>query len=201
MAAAREFEDDLVLPPSLGGPDDHAAHDRPAQEPTTDDPSGAVQTAVDSSADALSDGGTVAVQSPTTTDEPADTGAVDGPTERTRAEDALQAVASIPDPVKVEYTVASSIPDVPDADVDLGSVYLMPLDDDGWQTPVSVADAVADALSRVTELGNDDIDEFVDAIDRDRLLATLNDDNGETVSFNFGGITVTFHRTGSLAVH
>lgn len=185
LAAAREFEDELVLPPSLGGPDDRG--DAP------DGPGGVADSA--GAADALSDGGTVAFQFPATTDGTADP---DGPTDRTRSDDVLQDVASIPDPVKVEYTVASSLPDAPD---DLGSVYLMPLDQDGWQTPVSVADAVADALSAATELNGDDIDAFVAVIDPERLIATLNDERGETVSFTDEGVTVTFHRSGSLAVH
>ena len=201
LAAAREFEDDVVLPPSLGGPDPHAdtTRDGPVQEPATVDPAVAGPTATDSSADAMSDGGTVAVQSPGGTDEPAD--AVDEPTDRVRADEALQEVASIPEPVKVEYTVTSSIPDVTDTDTDLGSVYLMPLADDGWQTPVSIADAVAWALSDATGLSSDDIDAFVDAIEPDRRLTTLDGENGETVSFQRQEITVTFHRTGSLAVH
>lgn len=189
VAAAGEFEEDLVLPPSLGGPD--TADDRPAREPAA----GGDSTAAGDAASAMSDGGTVAVQSP---GEPTDFGGMNAPPEQTRAGKGLREVASIPEPVKVEYTVASSIPE---AGTDLGSVYLMPRGDDDWQTPVSVADATADALSTATDLGSDGIDAFVDAIDPDRLLATLNGENGETVSFDLESVTVTFHRTGSLAVH
>ena len=192
MGAAREFEDDLVLPPSLGGPD--TAADRPAREPAA----GGDSTAAGDAASAMSDGGTAVVQSPGGPDEPTDIGGMDDPPEQTRAENVLQEVASIPEPVKVEYTVASSIPE---DGTDLGSVYLMPRGDDDWQTPVSVADATADALSTATDLDSDGIDAFVDAIDPERLLATLNDENGETVSFDLESVTVTFHRTGSLAVH
>jgi len=191
LAAAREFEDDLVLPPSLGGPDEQAAvaRDRPAGGQTTDTPS----------ADAISDGGTVSVQPTSGPSDPADTDAIDGTTDRRRAEEALQEVASIPEPVKVEYAFASSIPAASDAD--LGAVYLMPLGDDGWQTPVSVADAIADALSDATDCGGDEIDALVDGIDADRLFATLDGERGETASFRLEEVTVTFHRTGSLAVH
>jgi hypothetical protein len=199
LAAAEEFEGDLILPPSLGGPEEYAdaARDPSAPKTTAGDTD---PTAADSSAGAFSDGGTVAFQSPVDTDDA--TGAESSePTARTQAEEALQEVSSIPKPVKVEYTVASSIPDVGDGDTDLGSVYLMSLDDDDWQAPVSVADAVRDALSDATDLSDDGIDAFVDALDPDRLLATFDGENGETVSSHLEGITVTFHRTGSLAVH
>jgi len=180
LAAAREFEDELVLPPTLGGPDDTA-------DPATADS--------DSTATgALSDGGTVSFQPPTGTD----AAGVDT-TGQTDAEKALQDVASIPEPMKVEYTVTSSIPDATDTDLD--SVYLMPLEDDGWQAPISVTEAVTESLSNATDLGGEGIDAFVDAIDSHRLLATLDDENGETVSFYFEGVTVTFHRSGSLAIH
>jgi len=183
LAAAREFEDELVLPPTLGGPDDTV-------DPATADPDGADATATG----ALSDGGTVSFQPPTGTD----AAGVDA-VGQTDAEKALQDVASIPEPMKVEYTVTSSIPDATDTDLD--SVYLMPLDDDGWQAPISVAEAVTEGLSNATDLGSDGIDAFVDAIDSHRLLATLDDENGETVSFYFEGVTVTFHGSGSLAIH
>jgi len=197
LAAAKEFEDDLVLPPSLGGPDDAAVSgDGPARESGPVGPSEADPGASESTAGALSDGGTVTVQPPSGTDDIPD--GAPRPTKRRRADNALQEVASIPNPVKVDYTVASSIPE---GDTDLDAVYLLPLVGDSWQTPVSVADAVADALSDATELDDAGIAAFVDVIDPDRLLATLNDASGETVSFDLEGITVTFHRTGSLAVH
>lgn len=197
LAAAGEFEGDLILPPSLGGPEEYAdaARDRSVPQTTTADPD---PTAADSSAGAFSDGGTVSLQSPVDTDGPVGTENTDRPTD---AEEVLQEVSAIPEPVKVEYTVASSIPDAGSSDTDLGSVYLMSLEDDDWQAPVSVANAVRDALSDVTDLSGDGIDAFVDAIDSDRLLATLDGEHGETVSFHLEGITVTFHRSGSLAVH
>lgn len=202
VAAAREFEDDLVLPPSLGGPEDHADTDpdQPVQESSTVGPDGTTPVAVDSPTSAISDGGTVAYQPPTETDAPA-TDTADGSAAQMRDEAALREVASISNPVKVDYTVASSVPDATDNDIDLGSVYLLQQSDDSWQTPVSVVDAVVDALSNVTELEKDDIDAFVDTIDPSRLAATLNDERGNTVSFHCEEITVTFHRTGSLAVH
>lgn len=202
LAAAREFEDDLILPPSLGGPDDYAdvAADRRTREPTSvDDPD--ADPAATPSAGALSDGGTVSVQSASGTDEPTEVGGADQTPEARHADEALREVASIPEPVKVDYTVASSIPATPDLGTELGSIYLMPLDGDGWQTPVSVADAVADALSEATEHSGDGVDALVEDIDTGRLLATLNGENGETASFHLEDVTVTFHRTGSLAIH
>ena len=111
-------------------------------------------------------------------------------------------VVTLSEPVTVEYTVASTVTGG-GAATDLSSVYLMPGDGSGFQAPVAVADAVADAVVSATALDREDLGEFEDDVDVERLLATLGGENGETVSFqlDIGDLTVTFHRSGSLAVH
>ena len=123
----------------------------------------------------------------------------DGPT------DADSSVPSLSDPVTVRYTVASDLAALDDSELDLASVYLLPDDEAGWQAPVSVEEAVRDAVGDVADVDAAAVDAAVDAVDTERLVATLRGDTGETVSFHLpgplSGLTLSFHRTGSLAVH
>ncbi|QLH82761.1 hypothetical protein [Halosimplex pelagicum] len=201
-SAAREFEGELVLPPTLGGPesDGRAASDPPADDTATSDPSAADTAPSGSATGAVSDGGTVTAGSPPSGDEFAD--AVDrtaGAEPGTEPQGGA-AGGSVPEPVTVEYTVASDLP-TGAADAGLDSVYLLPESGDGWQTPVSVETAVTDLVSEATTVRDAAIDDVVDAVDPVRLVATLDGRDGETVSFVHDGVTVTFHRSGSLAVH
>jgi hypothetical protein len=110
---------------------------------------------------------------------------------------------SLSEPATVEYSVASTIPAGERADRDLASVYLMPADKGGFKTPVAIEDAIVDAITGATGLRPEDLNDFADEIDTERLLATLSGENGETISFqiDLADLTVTFHRSGSLAVH
>lgn len=201
LAAADEFEADLVLPPALGGPDEKPAN---RDDRTADDPAVAGPGAGEPSLGVVSDGGTVAV--------PPESGAEPGdPTDAiTRADDGAgsetapaggEAGVSVPEPLTVDYTVASSIGTGDAAEADLGSVYLLPADGSEWQEPVSIEAAVVDAITAATELTGDDVETPLESIDAERLFATLTDEGGETVSFGVAGVTVTFHRSGSVAVH
>lgn len=181
LAAASEFEDELVLPAPLGGPETVAADDR---GPTVDSASPGVPS------DAVSDGGTVAVESAPETG-PSASGAAGG-------EDGED--VSVAEPLTVKYTVASSITEL-DPGVDPENVYLMPAHDGGWRVPVSVEDAVVHAVVEATRLEEGAIDAVGEYVDSRRLLSTLSGEGGQTVSFGVEGVTVTFHRSGSLAVH
>ena len=203
-----------------------ASHPRSDWSPgSTTQPSGAVSDGgtveVQAGTAAGSDGGATRVVSPTPTgpeeivsptpgesDRAGPTTesyerAVDDATDEpsTEEEKEVDDRVTLSEPVTVEYSVASTVS--ADEDADLSSVYLMPGDGSGFKAPVAVADAVTDAITGATGLDFDDIDEFEDDIDTGRLLATLSGENGETVSFQLGvgDLTVTFHRSGSLAVH
>jgi len=231
LAAAREFEDELALPPSLGGPEefdaghrDPAAHEPDGAGPSTsnpvepDSPTGGPETTEStapptSPSGAVSDGGTTRVVSPT----PSGPGEIVSPTpghagrpdttsesyERAADDEPADAGVSLSEPITVEYSLASTVPAGERADRDLASVYLMPGHGGGFQAPVAVENAIIDAITGATELGREDFGEFADEIDTERLLATLSGENGETISFQLdvGDLTVTFHRSGSLAVH
>ncbi|ELZ21764.1 hypothetical protein C475_18496 [Halosimplex carlsbadense 2-9-1] len=195
-SAAREFEDELLLPPSLGGPDpsERPRHDRAAPGPGT-----AASPSAGHATGAVSDGGTVAVGPSPTDDEFSD--AID----RTNGVESGgpsgddSEVDTVSEPVTVEYTVASDLSGVVADDLD--SVYLLPESGDGWQAPISVERAVVDLVSETATVSDATVAGVVDAIDPMRLVATLDGDAGETVSFVHDGIAVTFHRSGSLAVH
>mgnify|MGYP000126755689 CR=1 FL=1 len=231
LAAAREFEDELALPPSLGGPEefeaghrDPAAHEPGASGPATPDPAEpdsstegpqtTESTAPPTSpSGAVSDGGTTRVVSPT----PSGPGEIVSPTpghagrpdtttesyERAADDEPGDTSVSLSEPITVEYSLASTVPAAERADRGLASVYLMPAHGGGFQAPVAVEDAIVDAITGATELGREDLGEFADDIDTERLLATLSGENGETISFQLdvADLTVTFHRSGSLAVH
>jgi hypothetical protein len=178
-AAAREFEDELALPPSLGGTADAAA--------VSD--GGAVE-ALSSDRDAQAE-----TRSPTLVTA-ADTDAeTDDDTARITLED----------PVTARYAVASDLASVDDAAADLASVYLLPDSADGWQGPVTVEEAVVDAVADATDRDPAGVGDATDPVDVNQLLATLRGEADETVSFELvdalAGLTVTFHHTGALAVH
>ena len=197
MAAAGEFEDELILPAALGGPETFRA------ETAADGPAAGEQAGAAVAPDTVSDGGTVAAESgPPATD---DTGGEGPNAERQSTDedggpqpDAPEKDGPVVEPVTVEYAVASS---TPDRGADLGDVYLMPAHDRGWQVPVTIEDAFVDALVEATGWDADAFDGIGEYIDSERLLATLNDEEGQTVSFEVEEFTVTFHRSGSLAVH
>lgn len=188
-AAAEEFEADLVLPPALGGPEDPPAsvQGSPAEEP-----------AAAGVAPGFADGGTVAMQ-PTGESDATDSpdGGPSGPSGSAAESDG---VVSVSDPLTVDYTLASDLEAGAYSDVDLTEIYLMPAGDSEWGTPVTVEDAVVEALCAATGLAAEDVAP-IESIDPERLLPTLHGDHGETVSFGVAGVTVTFHRSGSLAVH
>lgn len=201
VAAANEFEADLLLPPALGGPEDPAdgLRDGAAARPNS-----AGEASDPASVGVASDGGTVAMHADAhgasgtqdeTTENPSE------PSGPATQSDGPEPEVSVPEPVTFEYTLASSISDAEYAETDLASAYLMPEGDSEWQTPVTIEAAVVDAITTATDLAAADVPTPIDSIDRERLFATLDDEYGETVSFGVAGVTVTFHRSGSLAVH
>lgn len=192
LAAASEFEDELTLPAALGGPEAAPAEEEPTARP---------DTTVDTTADAaVSDGGTIASesateQSPSAADH-AETARATGAGDETHS--ATDAPAAVSESMVVAYTTASSITSL---ETDLADVYLMPAADDGWQAPVTVPDAFADAVVAATGLDESAFGPVESYVDSERLLRTLAGDGPETVCVDVEGVNVTFHRSGSLAVH
>jgi len=181
VAAAEEFDSDVVLPPELGGPENP---DAIASRESGAHAGAAGLAEADSAVRAASDGGTVAV-----------------PAGRSVVEDDDDPSLSVSEPLTVDYTLASAIDTEDYAETDLGTVYLLPSTGEEWQAPIAVTAAVVDAIATATGVPADRIPDPAAALDQERLLATLNGEHGETVSFGVGDLTVTFHRSGSLAVH
>jgi hypothetical protein len=199
MAAAGEFEDELILPAALGGPETVRA------EMAADGPTVGEQAGNAVAPDTVSDGGTVAAEAGPSTTEPASGGETSA---ESQSNDDSEGGATgsrpdgdrlVTDPIKVEYTVASSA--AVEQGAPLGEIYLLPAHDRGWQVPVTVADAFVDAVVEATGLDGDAFGGIGEYVDAERLRATLNDERGKTVSFEVEEFTVTFHRSGSLAVH
>lgn len=197
VAAASEYEDELVLPAALGGPETVPAEERPTVD--SDGSAGAPG--------AVSDGGAVAAEpDPSAADQPSEetpsaepTAGNEGNADPETAAAGTDGPITLAKPLKREYTVASSTA-ASSQEGTLDDVYLMPADD-GWQTPVSIEEAFFDAVveaSGADEEAFDGIEEYVDA---EALLATLNGERDETVSFEVESFTVSFHRRGSILVH
>lgn len=155
--AAAEFEEELVLPASLGGPDD----------PSED--------AAGKMADVP--GATIEVESP---GESGGDGSDGGS-------------------VVVEYTTQGNAPGEDD-DADLASVYLMTEDEHDWKTPITVADAIADAVTSAADLGHEDIGTLDDYVETERVLSVLGSEGAVSVSFDVEGRTVTLHPSGTVRV-
>lgn len=195
QAAADEFADELRLPPELGGPE------------------GVAGVATSGLA---SDGGTVATEGYQETGAPAhDHGPrIDGEVEPSsdvgseanepsdpESSDSSDAAPSESEPVVCEYTLASTLPSDGYADLDLTSVYLMPAGGDAWESPVTVKAAIVEELSAATDLSEAGVNAILQSIDADTLFETLAGESGETVSFGSGDVRLTFHRSGSMAIH
>lgn len=229
QTAAAEFEDELDLPPSLGGPDhlpgagdgDNSSESAEAGE---DDNSGGSAEAGESDADEESSeppGTPITVRSPRGPDpsgreETAEltaeatveirrsmrevvTGTTSGALgERSGRPDAG---ASLGEPVIVNYTTPGNTTREDYASGDLTSVFLLIEDEDNWQSPISVQDAVLDAVAEATDLRRDDLGDVADYVDPDCVLSVLGSDGAVPLSFGVEGLTVTLHPGGMLQLH
>lgn len=253
-STAAEFEDDLVLPENLGGPEtlpedadtepapasevhdetaetagdrtvesaDEAAADQssdragdsPADQPvrkatnppTVDDITEPDETEQSSSAPKASPSGGSVVEShdsvtelwtsdeeatsQSATAETADAGTAD-------AESEAQAEgAATTDSTGAESSESPTDP----AEMDIDSVYVTRTDENGWETPVPVGKAVADAVTDATDVPATEIDDLAAYVDTDRVVNLLETDRSIPVSFRVEGHSVTLHPDGDVTV-
>lgn len=205
QTAAAEFEDELDLPPSLGGPEDSAdtgdgGEDEESSEPPGTpitvrsprgpDPGGREETAQ------LTAEATVEIRRSI---REAVTGTTSGALrERNGSSDAG---ASLGEPVIVNYTTPRNSAREDYASGDLASVFLLIEDEDGWQSPITVQDAVLDAVVEATDLRRDHLGDVADYVDPDCVLSVLGSDGAVPISFEVEGLTVTLHPGGMLQLH
>jgi hypothetical protein len=203
--AATEFEGELDLPSSLGGPGVSAEggesdeDEEPSEPPGTPikvrsprgpDPGGQKATAE------LTAEATVEIRRSM---RGVVTGTTSGPLrERNGSSDAG---ASLGEPVIVNYTTPGNTTREDYASGDVTSVFLLIEDEDDWQSPITVQDAVLDAVAEATDLRRDDLGDVADYVDPDCVLSVLGSDGAVPISFEVEGLTVTLHPGGMLQLH
>lgn len=178
---ADEFTDDLVLPENLGGPAELPAEPDAAVDAGSDD------------AEATADGEAVTP--------PSEAG--DAPPDAPVADPDYDP----PDPDEVvtniwgeEHEQADDATDADPADVDIESVYITVTDEGGWEQPIPISRAIVKAVTNVTDLGEDDLDDLSTYVETHRIVRLLETDQTDPVSFEVEGHAVTLHADGGIHV-
>jgi hypothetical protein len=202
--AVAEFEGDLVLPENLGGPAeiDGADADAPDAGDADDADTGATtETTTEAT------GGSTAEsrpgEEPTTDAEPAESGA--GTAGAAGAEGDADHTGADPDEVVTniwgeEHESEAGDTDADPTDVDIESVYITVTDEGGWEQPVPVGRAIVEAVTNVTDLAEEDLDDLSTYVDTHRIVRLLETDTTDPVSFEIEGHDVTLHADGGIHV-
>lgn len=225
-SAATEFEDELVLPANLGGPEELPAD---AME------NGLIRSDADATAEPdldldLDDAEEIEIE---TAGAGTETGGRDGSAVEDQrdggAEQIVEATVSVEsgggvvetaslgseaivetaeegktEDVIVEYNTRGESAfgaDTVGADGDLTSVYLMAEDENGWETPIAVNEAILDAVTLASGLGQDEMGNVSDYVDPERVVDVLGADGTIPISFEVEGHNVTVHPSGTVRVH
>jgi hypothetical protein len=196
--AAEEFADELLLPPALGGPedaDDDAETDAPA------DRTAPVSTAAEPAEPAADTAQAVEPSDGETTDgETTDENGAGPPVLLTHdeLEDADPPAGGT---VLVEYQPLTDFDGIDPEKRDLGSVYLVRSIEADWMVPISVEDAIIDAVAGATDLGREDLDEVAAYVDSEQVLSVLGTGSGVSSSFEVEDHTVRVFASGTVRIH
>lgn len=98
--------------------------------------------------------------------------------------------------VRREYTVQGTA--VPDADADLEDVYLL-REQDGWHVPVSVEEAITEAITGETDLSEQQRHHLDEQMQAREILSVLGSESETAVSFEIGPVVVAVHPSGTIA--
>lgn len=188
--AAVEFEDELELPAGLCAAD-ATQETTDTDESSTSDDSGAEADGDDQIDDATS----IEIQSPD--------GAEDSPDPAT-VEPALESAASADgdtptEPIRKEYTLQQSSEPVPGDEPDLENVYLL-REEGGWHVPISVEEAIVDAVTGQAGLGDDELDCIGEYAETGEIVSVLGSETETVASFEVGTAVVVVHPSGTIAV-
>jgi hypothetical protein len=182
--AADEFADDLVLPANLGGPAEVPADPDTAASPDAGN--------ADAEATAREDAAAVAPDA-----------ADDAPPDAPVADPDYDP----PDPDEVvtniwgeEHEREEDSPDADPTDVDIESVYITVTDEGGWEKPIPISRAIVTAVTNVTDLTEDELDDLSAYVETHRIVRLLETDQTDPVSFEVEGHAVTLHADGGIHV-
>jgi hypothetical protein len=184
--AAIEFEDELALPPNL------ASTTEDTDEPTdfksdTDAPSQDLSASETEPDDRIDDATSIEIQSPGDQESTNSTlkAKTDAGTRRTA--------------VRKEYTIQNGSEPAAGDHSDLTSVYLL-REESGWQVPISVEEAITDAVAEEAGLGDDELGQVGDYTEAGEILSVLGSETETVASFEVGHAIVVVHPSGTIAV-
>lgn len=214
--AAVEFDEELDLPSSLGGPDSPEEADDPGESGDSEEPD---EGDGKHGGSAEPRGTPIEVHSPRDSDhsdrgETAEltadaTVGTRGSMREVVTATALgapggatpDAGATLGEPVIVNYTTPGNVAREDYTDGDLTSVFLLIEDEGDWRSPITVEDAILDAVVEATDLRRDDLGDVADYVDPACVLSVLGSDGAVPISFGVEGLTVTLHPGGMLQLH
>jgi hypothetical protein len=179
--AAIEFQDELDLPSDL------ATEDADEETEPESDTDSAEQDPEEATDDQIDDATSIEIQSP------GDRESADGPVE-SPADANTQRTA-----VRKEYTIQNGSESMGGDDSDLRSVYLL-REEGGWQVPISVEEAIADAVVEEAGLGDDELGRIGEYAETGEILSVLGSETETVASFEVGHAVVVVHPSGTIAV-
>lgn len=184
QTAAAEFEE-LDLPPELGG----SAADTSSTEQSRRD-------------EAVDDGATsIEIQSPSADRETRpDTTPADVVTE-TDADSKQGTDGEEPEigTLRWEYTIQGGTYANGEGTSDLRECYLL-REEDGWQVPISVEEAIVDAVATTAGRRDEDIGRIDEYTEPAEILSVLGSETETVTSFEIGDAVVVVHPSGTIAV-
>lgn len=210
QTAAGEFEEELDLPPSLGGPDQPEEADETGDSDESDSgdegpdepPGTPIEVRSPRESEHTGGGEPVELTAEATIGTRGSmrevvTATALGVTRRRDADGG----ATLREPTIVNYTTPKTIVREDETGGNLASIFLLIEDEDGWQSPITVEDAVLDAVVEATDLRRDELGDLVDYVDPECVLSVLGSEGAVPISFGVEGLTVTLHPGGMLQLH
>jgi hypothetical protein len=180
---ADEFADDLDLPENLGGPAEVSAESDTVDSSDSDP----------ADAEATADGEAATVPSEAS-DAPPDTPVADSDYEPADPDEVVTNIWG------EEHEQADDATDADPTDVDIESVYITVTDEGGWEQPIPISRAIVTAVTNVTDLGEEDLDDLSTYVETHRIVRLLETDQTDPVSFEVEGHAVTLHADGGIHV-
>lgn len=181
--AAAEFEE-LDLPPALGG---SAANESSPEEKDRDSVSDDGATSIE-------------IQSPSGyRDSRPDTSTAEAAleTETDGKGGAVETEAEL-GTLQWEYTIQAGTY-TGDENSDLREVYLL-REEDGWQVPISVEEAIVDAVATTAGRRDEEIGRIDEYTEPAEILSVLGSETETVASFEIGDVVVAVHPSGTIAV-
>jgi hypothetical protein len=189
--AAAEFEEELDLPPSLGGSPLEPSDEQPTEEAIGDDATSIEIQSPSQRPAETADSGIIGSATASTADATGK-GARDDPGDSTDSDGRRTAV-------RQEYTLQQGADPSADGDTDLAEVYLM-REEDGWHVPISVEEAIVSAIASETGSRGKELGRVGEYVETGEILSVLGSETDTVASFEVGSAVVVVHASGTIAV-